>query len=342
MADLDPSLAQKVLDADVRNLVKKVGDGGTLSNSDRQIFLEMTEGTSSPEQLREARVSALMRKWMDGGRLSISERDEIAHLLPDAIAVNTEGVPLPQQPGALIEDDIKRIYQLSRAKYFRWKQQGQAVPDGPDMPPFDDPKAMVAWYERMRERGIFKHKCPKLLKDLAARGFPSEASAVETKAPGQVKASTPPANHSNGSTAPRLAPEQRGFLVEHEKLEEHTAILREDYLQAYAEGRTDEGHLLKQRYFEAYEMLRKSASQKEAIGLSEKSLVKTAHVTEILSAAIPAAIDTLASEGESRALFEAAQSLSFEDFHKARRARIKGSFNVLHKSGFVPPLELAS
>lgn len=339
MADLDPSLAQKVLDADVRNLVKKVGDGGTLNSTDRQIFLGMAEGNLSPDAIREARVLALVRKHMDGGRLSQSERDEVSHLLHDATSIITEAVPLPQRSGALTQDEIERIYELSRAKYFRWRQTGQAVAEGPDLPPFDEPKGMVAWYERMLARGTFKHKCPKRLLDLANNGFPA-ANAPPSKA----TAPRPSQASSQSSSPPqhREAPERRGFLVEHEKLEEHTAILREDYLDAYARNDIENGNLLKVRYFEAYEMLRKSASQKEPIGLAERSLVKTAHVTEILSAAIPAAIDTLASEAESRALFEAAQSLTFEDFHKARRARIKGSFSILHKSGFVPPLELAS
>jgi hypothetical protein len=162
MADLPPDLAEKVLDANNRNLVKKVGDGGTLGTTDRQIFLGMAEGNLSPAQIREKGIVALVRKHMDGGRLSAAEKDEVAHLLEDATAlIDTPSVPVPS-PVGLTEDEVKQFYDLSRAKYFRWRQAGQAVAEGPDMPPFEEPKAMVAWYERMRSRGVFKHTKPPL------------------------------------------------------------------------------------------------------------------------------------------------------------------------------------
>ena len=278
MADIAPDLAQKVLDADVRNLVKKVGDGGTLSNTDRQIFLEMTEGTATPEQVREARVSSLMRKWMDGGRLSLSERDEIAHLLPDAIAVNTEGVPLPQQPGALVEDDVLRIYNISRAKYFRWKKEGQAVAEGPDPPPFDDPKAMVAWYERMRGRGIFKHQCPAKLKQLADKGLPSPSPAPVVS-PQKAPASPAPKDDTKPN-AHHIPDEERGFLVELEKQEIKTARERRAADEAFAAEKLEDYALLNAQHRASLDLLRKMQMQKETVALAEKSMMRTTDLIE--------------------------------------------------------------
>lgn len=346
MAELTTDIAKKVLEADVRNLVKKVGDGGTLSNADRQIFLELTEGNASPEQIREARISSLLRKWMDGGRLSHAERDEIAHCLPDAFAVNTEAVPLPQRPGALTQDEAQEFYQISRAKYFRWKQAGQAVPEGPDMPPFEDPKGMVDWYERMMGRGIFKHQCPKLLKDLAAKGLPNKP-ASQPKSTDKPKAEdTQGAAQSSGnaSSPPRQAPEERGFLVEFEKLESHTATLRQDYIAAYDRGDLDTGALLKTRYFESLELLRKMASQKEAIGLAEKSLVKKADVIDVQGPIVRSILKNLIASHMLRGMYD---ELGLEkagvafDVFVARQARhVRDCFAELIRSDLADPLIL--
>ena len=339
MPDLDPALAKKVLEAEVRNLVKKVGDGGTLSSTDRQVFLSFTEGNASADEIREARIGSLLRKWMDGGRLSGSERDEIAHIMPDAIAVNTEAAPLPDRPGSLIRQEIESIYGISRAKYFRWMQDGNAVPEGPDLPPFDDPKGMVAWYERMKLRGIFKKKCPKILADLAIKGLP----ARETLKPAPVAAPVAASRPAVGGITyiPRDVPEERGFLVEHEKLEVHTARLREDYLKAYEEGDTEKGNLLKAMYFEAYELLRKSAAQKGPITMAEGSQVKVADVEEDLSSIIPAMVGNLISPQHIRALYDELQlekcGIGFAAFQTAHRRQTILCFEVIKKSRFAPP-----
>ncbi len=304
--------------------------------TDRQTFLGMEEGSLPPETIREVRIVALVRKHMDGGRLNAAEKDEVAHLLGDASSIiDTPSVPVPS-PVGLTEEEVKRQYELSRAKYFRWRQVGQAVAEGPDLPPFEDPKSMVAWYERMRSRGVFKHRCPKRLMDLAAVGF---ASVENHPAPSKQIQS---AVSQVGNTPPREAPERRGFMVEHEKLEEHTAILREDYLSAYARNDIENGNLLKQRYFEAYEMLRKSATQKEAIGLAEKTLAKKEDVEEDLGQIIPAIVANLVSERFARGLFEVLgleqQAVAFSEFFAALKRHQIENFESMKKSRFAPPL----
>lgn len=337
MSELTPALAEKVLAANLRNVVKKVSDGGTLGTPERQIFLGMAEGNLSPAQIREKRIVALVRKHMDGGRLSAAEKDEVAHLLEDASSIiDTPSVPVPS-PVGLSEEEVKKFYELSRAKYFRWRQVGQAVAEGPDLPPFEDPKAMVAWYERMRSRGLFKHRLPKRLMDLASKGFAS----IETKGTADPKPNLS-SSAQPGNAPPREAPEKRGFMVEHEKLEEHTAILREDYLDAYARNDVENGNLLKQRYFEAYEMLRKSATQKEAIGLEEKSLAKKEDVEEDLGQIIPAIVANLVSERFARGLFDSLQlepkGVIFAEFFAALRKHQIENFESMKKSRFAPPL----
>ena len=348
MADIDPAIAQKVLDTDVRNKVKKVADGGTLNSTERQVFLEMTEGTATPDQVREARVSALMRKWMDGGRLSLSERDEIAHLLPDAVAVNTESVPLPQQPGARVEDDVLRIYDISRAKYFRWKQAGASVPEGPDPPPFDDPKAMVAWYERMRGRGIFKHKCPKVLHDLAAKGFSSK-QAPATAQPSADKQAAPTAKHeslSNQASHPshHIPEEERGFLVELEKQEIKTARERRAADEAFEKKDLQSYALLNAEHRSSLELLRKMQTQKESVALAEKSMIKTADLIELQGQIVRNIIRGLSAPHLLKPLYTtlnlAATGISFEAFIAVQAAHVRECFGELVRSNLAEPYAL--
>lgn len=316
-----------------------MNDSAAILEKDRQSFIGLSD------QNLQTRVLALVRKHMDGGRLSGPERDEVAHLLQDATSIITEATPLPRRPGSLTQDEIERIYELSRAKYFRWRQVGQAVAEGPDLPPFDDPKAMVAWYERMRARGTFKHKCPKLLHDLAGRGFPPPGSppSKATSPRASPLQSAAPSSSSSSSTQ-REAPERRGFLVEHEKLEEHTAMLREDYLDAYARNDVDNGNLLKQRYFEAYEMLRKSASQKEPIGLAERSLAKVTDIIDDLGTIVPAIVANLISAAHARAIYEdlglEERGILFDAFGAVLRLHTIKCFDGMKKSRFAPPLNL--
>lgn len=318
------------------------------SNVDRQIFLQMAEGATSPKQIRDTRISALMRKWMDGGRLSLSERDEIAHLLPDASMVNTEGVPLPQQAGALVEDDVLRIYNISRAKYFRWKQAGAAVPEGPDPPPFDEPAAMVAWYERMRGRDIFKHKCPKVLHDLAAKGLPSKSAAPADQLRSDKQSHPTTKQEGTSSQAPNhshhIPEEERGFLVELEKQEIKTARERRAADEAFAKADLQSYALLNAEHRSSLELLRKMQTQKESVALAEKSMIKTADLIELQGQIVRNIIRGLSAPHLLKPLYTAlnlaASGISFEGFIAAQAAHVRDCFGELVRSNLAEPYAL--
>jgi len=263
--------------------------GAALSTSERQMFIGFLDDTADAADLLKRRVTSLLRKWLDGGRLSKEERDEIAHMLPDAAFIidGTASAPsadIPSAP-AMTEKEAMDKYQLSRATFFRWKNHGSSVADGPDAPPWEDPVALVAWYERMRARGIFKHKCPKAL--LAAAGKPAAAKA---------KASTPSAESSapkNEPPTPRQAPGKRGFLAELEALQEQTAMMREDYEEAVKAGEADKAKLLKAEYFDILETLRKYEKDKEQIATATEELVRKNEVEKDLAERLPAVVSSL-------------------------------------------------
>lgn len=296
MSDLTPDLAAKVLQAEQRNLVKKVGEGGTLSTTERQMMIGFEAEGADPESLLQRRINALLRKWLEGGRLTAEEKEEIAHVLPEArgiyeaqtqVVSQQEAEPLQPARQQLTDKEVMQLYQLSRATFFRWKQHGLTLADGPDAPPWQEPVKMVAWYERMRSRGIFKHRCPKALLD-AAKQRPVPGAEPSTPAKG-LPASTPAAQPSG----PRQASSKRGFLAELESLQEQTALMREDYEVALRNGEVEKAATLRAEYFSILETLRKYEKDKEQIATASGELVRKSEVEKDLAERLPAIVASL-------------------------------------------------
>ncbi len=298
MAELSPELAAKVLQAETRNLVKKVGDGGALSTTERQMFLGVLDEHADANELLRKRVTALLRKWLDGGRLSKEERDEISHVLPEAryivdggqapVEAAVAAEPNPEPRGPLTEREACEAYQVSRATYYRWKSMGDTLPEGPDTPPWDDATALVAWYERMRARGLFKHRCPKSL--LAAAKAPQGATAPRSHRP----ADDPSAQDEPASKpGPRPPVGKRGFLAELEALQEQVAMLREDYERELLARNNDRAAVLKAEYLGLLETLRKYEKDKEQIATASGELVRKSEVEKDLAERLPAIVASL-------------------------------------------------
>lgn len=241
------NLAKKVTAADLRNTIKKVGDGGNLSPADRQMFIAFASAEDQAA-MREARTSALLRKWLSGGRLTKAEQAEIAHLLPAAAS-------------RVVSDQYKRAPEdyghigIQRRTFFRWKGHGEMCPDGADLPPFDQPEMLESWYERMRLRGIFKHKFPVAVREaigahLAASGRSSSRPDSQNSARPDDAAASVPASFVGVDHG-----RKRGLAFEVEQEERRVADLRHARDEAYQNDDRAGGDLLDKRYREALESL---------------------------------------------------------------------------------------
>lgn len=289
--DLTPDLAEKVLQAEQRNLVKRVGSGQTLSTPQRQMIMGLAAANASPEELRTTRANALLKKWLDGGRLGRDEREEVAQMFPDAVFIINGGDE--DKPPPLTEKEVMERYELSRATFFRWKNHGASLPDGPDAPPWEDAVALVAWYERMRARGLFKQRCPRVLLNATRQPGASAAPTVAPQAtPGQP-ATPASVEQKSPPSSPRQSPEKRGFLAELESLQEETAMLREAFQQAEKDGLVDQCKLLKAEYFETLETLRKYEKDKEQIAVASGELVRKTDVEKDLAERLPSIVTSL-------------------------------------------------
>lgn len=144
MAELTPELAGKMLGADLRNLVQKVGGGATLSTAERDLMQQCMAAEKPPEELLQARKIALTRKWAAGGKLTKEERKEAG--IPDpAPALQRQTSDRYKKP----LEHYAKLYGRDKRNIKRWIKDGrEASPQ--DFPPFDDPPAMAAWFRRVK------------------------------------------------------------------------------------------------------------------------------------------------------------------------------------------------
>jgi hypothetical protein len=357
MPEVPPELAEKVGAADLRNHVKQVGEGATLSPANRQMFMAFA-AAGDPEAALRARQHALLSKWLQGGRLSKEEREEIEHILPGPKAVEAPG-PAPDTAAAATAAAAPRTadgyghLNISRRTYFRWRKIGESCADGPDLPPFDEPGELPAWYERMRQRGVFKHRFPTDIADAIA-GLGGEARAAPTQTSttaGPGAAPTPAASQATTST---VAPPAGGsvpasFTADHGQAsglqyevaagERRVASLRVARDSAYLNNERSQGDMLDRQYREALDAL--SLVQQRAMKILEQDgrLVPV----DLIEREMGPRLTAIAQSG--LLLWERIDQAMMNETDKAARRRIWRKawiehLQVLVDSKYAPPMRL--
>lgn len=151
MPEVSPEMAEKVMSADMRNIIKKVGDGSPLSPSEREIMGRYLAASAEVEDLARARIAALLRRWATGSKFSKSELKELeAHF-----AGNEDK---PGRPARLTQERYDHPLRVYAERIWpdeklescvrtlkRWIRKGKKASD---LPPFDDFPRLGAWYER--------------------------------------------------------------------------------------------------------------------------------------------------------------------------------------------------
>lgn len=191
MSDAPKDLAEKVLGAELRNVVKKVGEGGTLTASEHERMQRSTMGDIQPEELHEKRVAALLRRFTLGQDLSKEQRREISGYLP-------VGKPIARR---LTSENYR--YKLAHyvqvlglegkdpeRKLKRWIAKGREK-NPTDFPPFDEPHLMAEWWRRNMEWRVPLN---------IARLEQQQGDEQEVTAPGGPPAASPPGASSNPTT----------------------------------------------------------------------------------------------------------------------------------------------
>ncbi|MBL9115528.1 MAG: hypothetical protein JNJ83_11030 [Verrucomicrobiaceae bacterium] len=158
MSDLTPELAGKVLAAHLRNLVKKIGDGGTLTSAEYEMMEKAKADGLLSEELLKARRAALLRKFALGHRLNSDEHAEIAPFIPSTHVVvkrvTSENYKLflREYVAQFVafgmpdkKDNVRKLKNWIWHGRFDKDKQPRAEPD---FPPFDEPKELASWWRR--------------------------------------------------------------------------------------------------------------------------------------------------------------------------------------------------
>ncbi len=327
MSEVSAELAAKVVSADLRNLIKKIGDGGTLTTAERQMFIDFSNSKGDPGEMHRARINALLRKWLNGARLSRDEREEIAHILPDRPAPEKAYVGKP-------EDNAARIG-LSRRPFFRWQNYGK---EHNDPLPCHDPPAVPAWYERMRTRGIFEHKCPQKVVDACRKG--SSSAPAGRPAPDPPSGSIPETPFNAGGLGAFLdKAEVRDLRLDIEDLQRTLHVRQVQAQTAYTGGKEDEGNRF---LFQAGELLDRITLNKQRLlkieELEQLSYPK-ADLAHDLGGIVRSVVTNLLQQGRS---FHAqcGTTLQRDAFLKIWRSMVKKVTTDLVESKYAPPMEL--
>jgi hypothetical protein len=158
MSEILPDLAAKVISADLRNLVKKVSEGVSLTQAEREMMERAVIDGTLPDELQQARLAALARAYALGKALTASQQKELSALIPQgkpiAKKLTTESyrfklahyVPIL---GIDKDEDGKKAKDPER-KLKRWIAKGREKTP-PDLPPFDAPEHMAEWWRRNME-----------------------------------------------------------------------------------------------------------------------------------------------------------------------------------------------
>lgn len=151
MPEVSPEMAEKVLSADLRNVIKKVGDGVTLSPAEREMMERYLAASAEMADLQKARSAALLRRWATGSKFAKAELKELEALFSASegkpgkpVRLTAERYERPLRhyaeqiwPGKEVESGVRTLK--------RWIAKGKKASD---LPPFDDLPRLAAWYER--------------------------------------------------------------------------------------------------------------------------------------------------------------------------------------------------
>jgi len=192
-----PDLAEKVLGAELRNVVKKVSEGSTLTTAEHERMQTATLEGVLPEDLLKAREAALLRRYALGLNLSKDQKVELSGVLPvgksiaKKVTSETYRYKLAHYVGALgLEGkDPER-------KLKRWIAKGRES-SPPDLPPFDAPEQMAEWWRRNMEWRVPLY----LLRHEQGAADVGEAAIPATAAPPTVTATTAPPNGAEAEKA---------------------------------------------------------------------------------------------------------------------------------------------
>ncbi len=307
-------------------MVKKVGDGGTLTSAEAGDF---EAAILSADTARDARAQALLVKWATGGRLTQVEERELESHHPGILArgVPDLATPAPAMPAAAghtappasftlaAGDPAFAVFPITKEQLAEWSArygstsprqirrwiEEDATPDDPC--PIGDPVRFAEWWPRRKKWRVPDWLLKAAHESRASAPPPAATSPAASAADVPASTGTPPATSIN------LADYQLG---EGEVVQQQRRIVAALYFQlerAYLEG-TGDIDLLQSKYNKAGEALRKHVKDDREDQKGRGLLIPRASVQRDLDTA--SELIRQMSETESRRVLELCPSLGPE------------------------------
>jgi len=339
MADITitPEIAEKVMSASMRNLIKRISEGSTLGAPDRELMHQFSCSTELTEQHARMRLSVLLRRWSTGGRLTKGELAEIADLVPDTSTVVKRVTRETYQRRLQDYEPIYGQKPNDARTIKRWVSLGRQKSD---LPPLDDPASMPAWWTRH-----MKHQVPKRILDAASAAGPRStppAPAAPSSAP--RTAAAPPAAPASSTPPPlqqrrtQLRPEDMGFAAKLEQLEQDVHDARQER-DAAREDKTDSSRfILAERSYDAV-LTRYREFQRDAEKIMSREGRAWSEAEHILSERLHVVNQSLRSLCVRICTKAGVSRETFETLEPVYQSELDSVFSHLAESDFSQPVE---
>jgi hypothetical protein len=268
MSNLTPDIAGKVLAADERNIVKKVGNEGPLSSVERQIMERKIVSAATADEIFEQRRVSLLMKLARGSSLSSDQKQELGELLPPSphLLKHVTRASLKKT----LADYAKELGYGERA-LERWLESGRSC-DPPDLPPFEQgPAAIVEWWKRMKALGRLKQKVSDRLTKLAQTTPAAPVSEAS-------RSGAPPQTASPPISKPLQLPEGSGFAAALGRCRENEQIASARLREAIESQDIGRIEAAQTGWSKAFESLRKAEKDAEQVLLATGELVRWSEV----------------------------------------------------------------
>lgn len=221
---------------------------------------------------------------------------------------------------------------LTRRPFFVWLGKGR---NHNDPLPCRVPASVPEWYERMRARGEFKHRCP----DSVLAACRSVPSSTPPSSESQASASSGPSSFQQDSMV------RRELMFQLEDLESHLERLRLATETARQKNNADGDDEVRRHIKDRTDLLDKASLIRKRLveqDEAEGRLIDPGHVSDDIKSIVPPLIDRWQNEG-SRAFREFNSSLPRHEFLRLWRTYVVDVCRGLAKSKFAkfePPLQL--
>ena len=232
---------------------------------------------------------------------------------------------------------------MHQRQFQRWVKLGETAGD---LMPVDDEKALLpAWHQRMRDRGLMKHRLPaEIIAACTGRASPAPSVSAAAAAPKPVTSEPPrhvdssAESHDPGSLVP---PEESGIVFELQQLEQDVAAARRE-----VEEETDDDGERRRLEGIYHDKLKLLASLQRDLPkrLAESSeFMRVTDFEEEHAAIVGTMVQTLDSSLTAAQLHARLQSsLTLGEFVRVMRETLRLALRGLRESKFAPHFDLAA